>query len=262
MMVQCAIALTHLGKLDQATLMVLRAKDVTFTLQDEARSTLTELARAALLAAFGDDERARGLLVDAYSRAVRGQYRRSESYGLLLEAEFALKRGDHAAALEWGMLARSHGSAHGYVAAQLSGGVYEAMALTGLGRLADAETALANVETWAEVLGTGRPHVLYLEALGRLLQAAGRSEEAEKAFQDALAMADREGLSPDAERLMSFLSGLTGDPLTALSSTTSTYGRSQEGRISMAQADHKDWKRFLVSDLGGDSEDTSPRREK
>ncbi|MBS1714538.1 MAG: helix-turn-helix domain-containing protein [Armatimonadetes bacterium] len=262
MMVQCAIALTCLGKLDQATLMVLRAKDVTFTLQDEARSTLTELARAGLLAAFGDDDRARGLLADAYSRAVRGQYRRSESFGLLLEAEFALKRGDFAAALEWGMLARSHGSAHRYVAAQLTGGVFESMALTALGRTSDSRTALANVESWVEVLGSGRPHVLYLEALGRLSLVTDRREEADQAFQAALSMSDREGLSPDAERLMSYLSGLSGDPLTALSSTISTYGQPTGSRTSSAHADDKDWKRFLVSDLGGDSAKTSPRREK
>gem|GEM_PF-1950138 len=208
LLIQIATALTHLGRLEEATMMVVRARDVAFTLKDEARATLAEVAVARLLFAFGDDSGARTAVGHAYSRALKGQYRRSESQSLLLLAELAYARADDLATQELAQQLRSHAQAHQFAVTDTIASILEAKALTRLNKLADADRLLTSVAEQMERIGDGRPRILLLEARALWNQMAGNHTVASEGFGQSAMIAEKQELLADTIRILSSLQSL------------------------------------------------------
>ncbi|MBS1723068.1 MAG: helix-turn-helix transcriptional regulator [Armatimonadetes bacterium] len=246
LLIQGAFALTHLGRLEEATLMVTRARDVTFTLQDKARSTLADVAAATVLAGFGQEGPARELLVDAHARATKNQYRRSESAALLLQAELALKRGEVDSAYEWALQATSHAEANNYVVAASLGRCLQVQALASLGRLELAADELATVSKKVAELGEGRPAVLCEEARGDLAAQNMELDQAAETFCAAMEMAEDAGLRLDFERLARKMSALTTNDLE--STTRPTHETLADKWASNFAAGSQAWTNLLLGE--------------
>lgn len=197
LLAQSALALTYMGRLEEATVMAVRARDVTFTLQDDARSALVDLTVANLVSAYGDIDDARVLANSAYSRAMEGQYRRSESLGLAVLTELALKRGDWQSARESSHQLRSHGVAHSYVVAQTLGHLYEATALAMLDMGAEAHELLQTARQYAEKIGEGRIQGLLLMVESLLARRSGDLGRSDALWQESSEIADDVGLVQD-----------------------------------------------------------------
>lgn len=247
LLVQTALALTNLGRLEEATMMVVRAKDVAFTLKDEARATLAEVAQANLLFAFGDEGAARKAAGQAYSRALKGQFRRSESQSLLLLAELAHARGDSVTALEFADQTRSHGLAHQFVVTNALASILEAKVNITLGELDRAEMTLNLAEKELVNVGNGRPLVLLMEAQGLRLLAGAEVDQAFNKLSEAARLAESQELVPDAVRIYSLLIELAdsleeGFQKEQLSERMESLKEMIQGLCPDPQA----WKRFLT----------------
>lgn len=247
MLIQAAFALTFLGRLEEATMMVVRARDVAFTLKDEARSTLAEVALAYLLSAFGDETAARTSASHAYSRAMRGQYRRSESQALILQAELAYRRQDDLAAYELAAQVESHGVANQYVVAAAIGAGIQAKALARLGRGSEAQDAISAAQIAVDRIGEGRSHVLLTEAKAVVALGSNRISEAVELFEIAENEAQQLELVPDAVRILEELRQyceLSGDSGGVVDCERRIAALEEE---TAGMCPHPEvWKRFLV----------------
>lgn len=252
LLIQSALALTHLGRLDEATMMIVRAKDVTFSLQDEARATFSDAVAAGVLLAFGDERAAREAISAAMSRAIGGQYRRSESFCLQLMTELALKRQDFEGALDTSVQLRSHASAHHFVVAEAFGYLYECQARSGLGQTNKSREALVEARSISARVGPGRLQALVLgrEALqhmtaGELEPAASKAAAALAQAQDNGLLLDLIGMSEEFEQFdwkSTQIQGHLG------------YNESEDRERAMAGVQHgADFKKFLVITSPGES---------
>ncbi len=205
LMIQNGIALTHLGLYDEASLMLMRARDVAFSLQDESRLTLVDLATGMLLEALGDHDRGRASTVKGMSRAVRGQYRRSESLALRLQAEHALDRGDYAQARDYAYQAKSHSIAHHYPVAAVIADATLAIAFAHMGELDLALSALDDAEAGSAKSGLGEAAVLADQARAVIQHLEGDASGAVATLETAVERARELGLEPLATRLLNQL---------------------------------------------------------
>ncbi len=246
MLILAGMALTALGRIEEATLMVVRARDVCFTLQDEARSTLVKVTTAQLLKSLQDSDRARTIAHEAYTKALECQYRRSESAALLLLAELALDRKDYLGARELSAQVRSHGAAHSYVVASAVGGAFEAIASARLGHPQQAEESLASAVASVVRIGKGRPAILTLEAKGEVLLAQNHVPAAHEAFVEAFEEADNALLVPDALRLAQRLSELGASAELSTKTTRFLYDSAELGTIMEPNLSSEVLRRLLV----------------
>lgn len=260
LLVQSALALTWLGRLEEATLMVVRARDVAFTVKDEARATLADVAKASLIYAFRKHDEAREVIGNTYARAMQGQYRRSESLALLLKAELAFERGDDMAAFEFATQAVSHATAHQMVVATAQGYAAMAKSLSRLGRQADASAALQKSSDLVDKIGEGRAKVLLAEAQGWLQWSSGDQKIALSTMESAADYADSQELLVDAIRIVEGLVNMS-ESLSDVS-----YSQACSARLSSLHSRAEElcpnpdvWLRFLrrgaqspAGSLGGD----------
>ena len=247
LLVQTATALTYLGRLEEATMMVVRARDVAFTLKDEARATLTEVAQARLLSAFDDEKLARTTVSNAYSRALRGQYRRSESQSLLLQAELAYLRLDDIGAQELANQLRSHSVAHQFVVTNTEALIIEAKALSRMGRVREAALVLDEAEELVVRIGEGRPKILMGEARALWNLASGDSVKATTEFLSAAEEAEQGELILDAIRIYGQLLEMAGTSKGRLDRLELEARVERLNLIKSGLCPNPDvWKRFLM----------------
>ncbi|MCW5937886.1 MAG: helix-turn-helix domain-containing protein [Fimbriimonadaceae bacterium] len=232
LMIQNGIALTHLGQFDEASLMLMRARDVTFSLQDESRQTMVELATGMLFAAVGDENKAREMVMKGMAKAMRGQYRRSESLALLLQAEGALDRGDDFLAREYAVQAKGHSVAHHYPVAQVIADTVMAIACARLGDVDAAETALIEAQTLAAKSELGEAAVRIEEARAAIALAKGNQDDAVAILEGAVEDARKLSLEPLAVHLLGLIAKIES-------------GKSGNGKGKSAQDRAEDAKRAL-----------------
>lgn len=201
LLIQGSTALMHLGRLPEATLLASRARDVAFTLQDEARSTLAEVTVARLLQALGESACARATAAAAYSRAIRGQYRRSESQALLILADLALDRGDLETAIETAEQSISHSRAHHFIVAEACASMTALRAEVEMGLGARVPERLAAIKRCADSCADSQFTVMSSEAQARVANAGGDAEVYLTHLEAATDCAQRLGLKRDYERL-------------------------------------------------------------
>lgn len=261
LLIQSAMSLAWLGRLEEATMMVVRARDVSFTLKDEARGTLADIAQAHLLYGFGRKETARDAVSSAYARAMAGQYRRSESLALLLKSELAFERDDHLGAYELATQVVSHATAHQLVVAAAQGNTVMAKALGMLERHQEAEAALNRARVLVEKIGEGRIQVLLLEATGWTLWSKGEQSKALEVMEQAAQVAEAQDLLIDTKRIVEGLvsMGESGDDV--------SYVQALTGRLASLHSKAEElcpnpsvWLRFLTRGSQASSAPTGGER--
>jgi tetratricopeptide (TPR) repeat protein len=210
LMIQNGIALTHLGRFDQATLVLMRARDVAFSTKDEARLTLCDLAFALLLVRVGQEGQARELVVSSQAKALQGQYRRSESLAARIQCELAVARGDHELARDYAFQFKSHSMANNYPVALAVANAYLAAAYARLGQPQAARSAWSEGKALADRGTLGEASVLLDWALGLVLESEGKLSEAADVLRTAIGSSESQGLRPNSARIMAELSRIVG----------------------------------------------------
>jgi tetratricopeptide (TPR) repeat protein len=202
LLIQKGTALTLLGDFEGASLALVRAGDVCFSLRDEARSTLQQLAWGRLLGFLGRLSESRKTVVLAMASATRGQYRRSESLAYRLLADICLARGDYDQAHDYSLQALSHAETHRYPANGVAARVTLALAECAAGRLEKAEAALVGAETLCAQLGLGEITARTLRAKAVVEWAKGLTDSAIDHWSKAAESAQEMGLAPLAAQIL------------------------------------------------------------
>jgi tetratricopeptide (TPR) repeat protein len=210
LMIQNGISLTHLGRFDQATLVLMRARDVAFSTQDEARLTLCDLAFANLLVRVGQHSQARDLAVSGQAKALQGQYRRSESLAHRIFCELALARGDFELARDYAFQFKSHSLANNYPVAHAVSNAYLSCAYARLGQSQAARQAWNEGQTVSDQGRLGEAAALLEWAHGLVLESEGRISEASQALKTALSASESQGLLPLCAIILDDLSRIAG----------------------------------------------------
>lgn len=206
MLVQSAQGLAYTGRLEEAVIAIIRAKDISFAVKDEARKTLAEAMIGLVLMAHGNDDAAREKVNQAYTSALRGQYRRTESLCLQLLAELALNRKDYTSARESATQLQSHSQAHQMMGPRALGYIFESSALIRLGKPTEAKHAIERAKEIVEGIGDGRIQMLLSQAEYDLAVALNQPEGAEKAYVAVLDQIDKFGLEFDRKIFLSRIS--------------------------------------------------------
>lgn len=230
LLIQSAQALTYLGRLDDAVIAIIRAKDVAFAIRDEARATLAEACVGLILMAFGDYSGARDKVNQAYASALQGQYRRTESFCLQILAELALIREDFVSAREIATQLKGHSIANQYVSSFAMGNIVESIASAKLGKLEGAQTCLKQAQISVHKIGDGRIKMMLTRAEYFLAEARNMPEDAEKAYFEMLDQLEKLGLKTDRKLFLS--------QLAEKSNAVSTENETE--MISLSR-----WKKFL-----------------
>ena len=201
LLIQGATALTFMGRLSEATIMASRARDIAFALHDEARSTLAEVSVARLFQAFEEPVLARATASTAHSRAIRGQFRRSESQALTLLGELAFERGDYELAVELAEQTISHAKAHTFLVAEASAHMTALRSELATSKGAKIPERLKVIKACAGSCGESRYAVIAQEAEALVSAATGNTAKAAEHFAVALDIAERRGLKLDIRRI-------------------------------------------------------------
>jgi tetratricopeptide (TPR) repeat protein len=202
LIIQKGTALTLIGDFEGASLALVRAGDVCFSLHDEARTTLQELASGRLLASLGRLADARKTIVSAMSAATRGRYRRSEALALRLLAEIACARGDFDQAHDYAIQAISHCETHQYPAEAALAKVSLALAQSAAGQAEGAKETLEQVDSTAQAFDLGEIKARALRARAFLAWQMNCREAASDAWTEAAESATEMGLIPLAAQTL------------------------------------------------------------
>ena len=202
LIIQKGAALTLLGDFEGASLALVRASDVCFSLQDEARTTWQQLAWGRLLAFLGRLGEARKTIVLAMSSATRGRYRRSEALALRLLAEISWARGDVDQAHDYAVQAISHCETHQYPADGALAKVTLALAHCSRGRLEAATEMLDQVNATIQAFGLGETKARALRARANLAWQKNCPDAASDIWSEAANSAMEMGLVPLAAQIL------------------------------------------------------------
>lgn len=202
LLIQKGTALTLLGDFEGASLALVRASDVTFSLGDEARTTLQQLAWGRLLAFLGRLSDARKTIVLAMATATRGRYRRSEALALSLLAEISWARGDIDQAHDYAVQAISHCETHQYPAEEAKAKVSLALAECAGGQMEKASQTLDEVELMAEAFGLGDTKARAIRGRANVAWQMDCHETASRTWTNAADCAMEMGLVPLAAQIL------------------------------------------------------------
>lgn len=202
LIIQKGTALTLVGDFEGASLALVRASDVCFSLQDEARTTLQQLAWGRLLAFLGRLGDARKTIVLAMSSATRGRYRRSEALALRLLAEISWARGDVDQAHDYAVQAISHCATHQYPAEEALAKVTLALAQCSAGQPERAAETLDQVNATVQAFGLGETKARALRAGANLAWQTNCPDAALDAWSEAANSAMEMGLVPLAAQIL------------------------------------------------------------
>ena len=202
LIIQKGTALTLVGDFEGASLALVRAGDVCFSLHDEARTTLQQLAWGRLLAFLGRLGEARKTIVLAMSSATRGRYRRSEALALRLLAEISWARGDVDQAHDYAVQAISHCETHQYPAEEALAKVTLALAQGAEGQTERAREALEQVDSTVQAFGLGETKARTLRARANIAWQMNCRDAASDAWSEAADSAMEMGLVPLAAQTL------------------------------------------------------------